>query len=106
MSLVDTGCTEKSRDGRVGGVGHAHAEVRVRKLRRGPGPAPRVGGPPSVRVVIVVVSVGVDWAAVHVAPPSQESSTHIRGEPDVLSTRASRRTSMPCTLAPAGSAIP
>ena len=62
--------------------------------------------PPRVRAVMLVVNVGVACAAVHETPPSQESATHIRGEPDVLSTRASRRTSMPLTAAPAGTVIP
>ena len=62
--------------------------------------------PPNVLVVIVVLSVGVAWAAVHEAPPFQESCTHIRGDPDVLSTRASSRTSMPRTVAPEGNEIP
>ena len=62
--------------------------------------------PPSMRVAVVVPSVAVDCAAVQDTPPSHESWTHIFGEPDVLSARASRRTSMPCTVAPAGNVIP
>ena len=57
-------------------------------------------------VAIVVDSVDVTCAAVQDTPPSQESSAHILGEPDVLSARASRRTSMPLTAAPAGNVIP
>src|SRR6185503_8762504 len=55
---------------------------------------------------MVVVSVGVDCVAVQLAPPFQESSRHIFGAPFVPSTRASRRTSMPSTPAPAGTPRP
>jgi hypothetical protein len=61
---------------------------------------------PSVRVDMVVLRVDVACAAVHEAPPFQDSCTHMRGEPDVLSTRASSRTSMPRTVAPEGREIP
>ena len=59
-----------------------------------------------MRVAMLVVNVAVDWGAVHETPPFQESSTHMRGEPDVLSTRLSRRTSMPLMVAPAGTVMP
>jgi len=62
--------------------------------------------PPRVAVARLVPSVGVAFAAVQVVPPSQESCTHIRGEPDVLSARASRRTSMPAIADPSGIAKP
>src|SRR5688572_19284467 len=62
--------------------------------------------PPSVNVARAVPSVPVAFAAVHVAPPSAESCTHIRGEPDVLSARARSRTSMPAIAEPAGIANP
>ncbi len=55
--------------------------------------------PPSMFVVRVVPKTGVVFAAVHVTPPFHDSCTHIRGEPVVLSTRASVRTSMPSTVA-------
>ena len=58
--------------------------------------------PPSVTVLSAVPSVPVAFAAVHVAPPSAESWMHIRGEPDVLSTRARTRTSMPAIAEPSG----
>jgi hypothetical protein len=61
---------------------------------------------PSVKVVIVVPSVPVAFAAVHVVPPSHESCTHIFGEPDVLSARASSRTSTPVIDASPGIAKP
>ena len=57
---------------------------------------------PSVKLVMVVPSVAVVFAVVHVVPPSHESCTHILGEPDVLSARASSRTSMPVTDMPVG----
>src|SRR5262249_1941312 len=59
---------------------------------------------PRTYVAMLVVSVGVDRAAVQVTPPSHESCTHIFGAPLVPSTRASRRTSMPRMLVPAGTA--
>jgi hypothetical protein len=62
--------------------------------------------PPSVKLAMPVPSVLVVFAAVHVAPPSHESCTHILGEPAVLSARASSRTSMPATVEPAGTDIP
>jgi len=63
-------------------------------------------GLPRINVLRLVPSVAVDFAKVHVAPPSQESCTHILGALAVLSARASRRTSMPLTVAPAGMEIP
>lgn len=57
---------------------------------------------PRVKVFMLVPSVPVAFAAVQVAPPSQESCTHILGELAVLSARASRRTSMPAIVAPLG----
>jgi hypothetical protein len=62
--------------------------------------------PPSVNVARLVPSVPVVFAAVQVVPPSQESCTHIRGDPDALSARASRRTSMPAIADPPGIAKP
>ena len=53
-----------------------------------------------------VVSVGVTFAAVQDVPPFQESWTHIAGVPEVESDRASRRTSIPWTAWPAGTASP
>ena len=50
-----------------------------------------------------MLSVEVDFALVQEVPPFQESCTHSLGEPEVLSTLASRRTSMPLTVAPPGS---
>ena len=61
---------------------------------------------PSVKVVMLVPSVALVFAVVHVVPPSQESCTHILGEPEVLSARASSRTSMPVTDMPAGIETP
>lgn len=58
--------------------------------------------PPSVIVVSAVPSVPVTFAVVHVAPPSLESWTHIRGAPAVLSARARNRTSIPAIAEPAG----
>ena len=57
---------------------------------------------PRVNVAILVLRVPVAFAAVHVVPPSQDNCTHILGELDVLSTRASRRTSIPPIVAPDG----
>ena len=57
--------------------------------------------PPSVRDAMLVVSVGVASGVVQETPPSHDSSTHIRGEPDVLSTRLSSRTSIPLPAAAA-----
>lgn len=57
---------------------------------------------PRVKVFMPVPRVPVAFAAVHVVPPSQDSCTHILGELEVLSTRASRRTSIPPIVAPAG----
>ena len=57
---------------------------------------------PRINVFMLVPSVTVDFAAVQVVPPSQESCTHITGELDVLSARASRRTSIPLIVAPVG----
>src|SRR5688572_27579959 len=62
--------------------------------------------PPRVKVARLVPRVLVAFAAVHVAPPSQESCTHIRGEPDALSARALTRTSIPATAEPSGMAMP
>ena len=59
-------------------------------------------GLPRINVFILVPRVAVDLAAVQVAPPSEESCTHILGELAVLSARASRRTSIPVMVAPAG----
>src|SRR5258705_6264895 len=61
-----------------------------------------LAAPPRVRDLIDVDSVDVASGAVHEAPPSHDSSTHMRGEPAVSSTRVSRRTSMPLTVAPDG----
>jgi hypothetical protein len=63
-------------------------------------------GLPSVNVAILVPSVAVAFAVVHVVPPSHESWTHILGELDVLSARASSRTSMPVIDEPPGIAMP
>jgi hypothetical protein len=57
---------------------------------------------PSVKLVMLVPSVAVVFAVVHVVPPSHDSCTHILGEPEVLSARASSRTSMPVTDMPVG----
>lgn len=57
---------------------------------------------PRINVFMVVPRVVVDLAVVQVVPPSQESCTHITGELDVLSARASRRTSIPLIVAPVG----
>jgi len=57
---------------------------------------------PRVKVFMLVPRVPVDFAAVQVVPPSQDICTHILGELDVLSARASRRTSIPPIVAPAG----
>jgi hypothetical protein len=62
--------------------------------------------PPSTNVDMLVPSVAVDFAVVHVRPPSQESCTHIFGDPDELSARASILTSMPAIAAFAGTEIP
>jgi hypothetical protein len=62
--------------------------------------------PPSVNVARLVPSVPVAFAAVQVVPPSQDSCTHILGVPDVLSARASSRTSIPATAEPAGTVMP
>jgi hypothetical protein len=62
--------------------------------------------PPSVNVASVVPRVAVVLAAVHVVPPSGDTCTHILGVPDVLSARASSRTSMPATEDPLGTEIP
>ena len=62
--------------------------------------------PPSVNVLRFVPSVLVAFAAVHVAPPFHESCTHIRGDRDVLSARASSRTSMPATADPVATERP
>jgi len=59
-------------------------------------------GLPRINVLMLVLRVAVDFAAVQVAPPSQESCTHILGALAVLSARASRRTSMPAMVAPLG----
>ena len=61
---------------------------------------------PRINVLMLVPRVVVDFAAVQVAPPSQESCTHILGALAVLSARASRRTSMPLTDAPVGTENP
>jgi hypothetical protein len=61
---------------------------------------------PSVNVDRLVPSVPVAFAAVQLAPPSHESCTHIFGALAVLSARASRRTSMPLIVAPAGTEKP
>ena len=57
---------------------------------------------PRVKVFMLVPRVPVAFAAVHVVPPSQDICTHILGELDVLSARASRRTSIPAIAAPVG----
>ena len=57
---------------------------------------------PRVKVFILVPSVPVDFAAVQVVPPSHDNCTHILGELDVLSARASKRTSIPPIVAPEG----
>ena len=59
-------------------------------------------GLPRIKVLMLVPRVAVDFAAVQVVPPSQESCTHILGELAVLSARASRRTSIPAMAAPVG----
>jgi len=63
-------------------------------------------GPPSTNVDMLVPSVAVAFAAVHVLPASHESCTHTFGDPDALSARASIRTSMPAIAAVAGTEIP
>ena len=55
---------------------------------------------------MLVPSVAVAFAAVHVLPASHESCTHTFGDPDALSARASIRTSMPAIAAVAGTEIP
>jgi hypothetical protein len=62
--------------------------------------------PPSVNVARLVPSVPVAFAAVQVVPPSQDSCTHILGVPEVLSDRASSRTSIPAIAEPAGTEMP
>jgi hypothetical protein len=57
---------------------------------------------PRMDVAILVPRVPVTFVAVQVVPPSQDSCTHILGELEVLSARASRRTSMPLMAAPLG----
>ena len=52
-------------------------------------------GEPKKNVCSLVPRVGVVLTAVQLVPPSQESSTHMKGLPEVESARASRRTSMP-----------
>ena len=52
---------------------------------------------------MVVLNVGVLCAVVQDVPPFQEISTHIFGALVVLLTRASKRTSMPRIVTPAGS---
>src|SRR5439155_955097 len=61
---------------------------------------------PRVNVACAVPSVAVVLTAVQVAPPSQESSAHIAGLPDVASAQASSRTSMPLMAEPDGMDIP
>ena len=61
---------------------------------------------PRVKVFMLVPRVPVTFATVHVVPPSQDICTHILGELDVLSARASRRTSIPPIVAPAGIEMP
>ena len=55
----------------------------------------------------MVLKLLVDLDVVHVAPPSQDNSTHIiRVEaPEVLFIRASKRTSIPAIAAPDGKEI-
>ena len=62
--------------------------------------------PPRTYVLVAVPSVVVVKAEVQETPPFQESCTHILGEPVVLPARASKRTSIPLTVEPAGTVIP
>lgn len=63
-------------------------------------------GLPKRWVAMLVVSVALDLVAVQLPPPFHDNCTHIFGEPDVLSARASRRTSIPATLDPEGTFRP
>lgn len=59
--------------------------------------------PPNVYVAAVVVRLAVLFAAVHETPPSQESCAHILDVVrSVLLTLATKPTSMPLMVAPAG----
>src|SRR4051794_8553573 len=56
-------------------------------------------------VAVIVVRVPVVNGVVQFAPPSEESCTHILGDPAVLSTLAAKLTSIPWITAVAGRLI-